>query len=131
MLSDREDTKEMTFEEFKKYVLAKVCEAHYMDLVDTWQKRIIFKEFKENPDKDTYFATILFPEDIRKGGYCIHRHSFMYCEYKLNKEVMRWVTSDTERFYREEAQAICRFESKFSKVNHVLGVTSSEIEVIR
>ncbi len=113
-----EETKceKMSFEEFKQKVLDTVRTKNHMDMVNSWEKNIIFQEFQQGSgppsDISLYYATVYYVDEIyKKDEFKVKIYNFTYYEH----DDYRTFSNTEGDLYKEEIQAIVRISNCFSR----------------
>ncbi len=82
--TEKESCALMDFEEFQARVMESVRKQNHMNLVDSWEKHIIFKEFHQGsePISSSLFATVYYTDSLfKKDEFKISVYSFSYHEH--------------------------------------------------
>ncbi|MCX7773614.1 MAG: hypothetical protein N2376_10940 [Clostridia bacterium] len=115
-IDEETSCEKMSFEEFQQKVLATVRTKNHMDLVNSWEKHIIFKELKSGtaPSSDIrlFYATVYYADEIfRKDEFKVKIYNFKYHEHD---DYRRFSCTEGD-LYKEELQAITRISNCFSR----------------
>jgi len=107
-----EDCSRMSLEEFKNKVLQHVRKSNYLDLVESWESHVIYKEYQEsNVCGTSYYGTVFFADETHKSEPVIRIYQFSYHENSDNTAFFYYGDSS---IYKEEIEAINKFLQCFN-----------------
>ena len=79
---DGESCEKMSFDEFQTRVMAAVREKNYMGLVESWDKHIIFKEFRQG-QHNNFYATVYYADrTFEDKAFSITIYNFSYYDIR-------------------------------------------------
>lgn len=106
-----EECTKMSFKEFKNRVMQEVRSKNHKDLIDEWEKHIIFKDFEGvSLYGSTFFGTIYYADKTAMNELTIRIYAFSYHEISDAASF-----SCTEcSLYKEEIDTICKISQCFS-----------------
>lgn len=105
----------MSYEEFQSKVIESVRSLNHLDLVDTWEKHIIYKDFSESIicNMQSYHATVYFAEECHTNEPSIRIYEFSYFETYGDNESANFL-SKQHSIYSEEIEVIRKFAQCFN-----------------
>ena len=115
MIKDCQDIGVVNFDQFKNIVINLIQKDNYKDLIEDWDKQIIYEKFEEKPgfDKDEKWFTAFIcyaVEYYTEEKYAMKVYDFFYG----TKGSCQLLVTDTI-LPREALKAICKLEDKVKR----------------
>lgn len=110
-IENGESCERMSFEEFQAKVMNVVRHKNYMDMVDSWEKHVIFKDFHKGQHND-YYATVYYADkDFENKDFHVTIYNFTYND--INNKCSFDCVDGT--LNKDEIQAISRLSNCFAR----------------